>query len=76
LGMEKPPRAYFYARNKILFMKRYSSRMNFIAFLVVFLPIITTLYLQRIAKYGGGMIYLSQYLRGLANGLGFVFRAV
>ena len=76
LGMDTPLRAYYYARNKTLFMKRHSSRMNFIAFLAVFLPIITTMYFYRIAEYGGGTEYLSRYLLGFGDGLKFVFSHV
>jgi GT2 family glycosyltransferase len=74
LGMDSPLRAYFYARNKTLFMKRHSPRLNFVAFLIVFLPIINVMYLHRIAKYGGGSKYLHQYLLGVKDGLGFIFK--
>jgi GT2 family glycosyltransferase len=74
LGMDSPLRAYFYARNKTLFMRRHSPRLNFVGFLVVFLPLINVMYLHRIAKYGGGSMYLYQYLLGIRNGLEFIFR--
>ena len=74
LGMDSPLRAYFYARNKTLFMKRHSPQLNFIAFVTVFMPLINVMYLHRIAKYGGGSKYLSQYLLGIKNGFEFIFR--
>jgi GT2 family glycosyltransferase len=74
LGMDQPLRAYYYARNKTIFMKKHSSRTNFMAYLFVLLPTLTVMYLHRIALYGGGRVYLSQYVRGLIDGLQFAIR--
>jgi len=69
LGMHTPNRAYYYGRNKILFMKKHASKSNFIAFLVIFLPIFVIFYAQTITAYRGGLTYLIQYLRGNIDGM-------
>jgi GT2 family glycosyltransferase len=69
LGMDTPNRAYYYGRNKILFMKRYANKGNFIVFLMIFLPIFMIFYTRTILAYGGGLIYLIQYLQGNIDGI-------
>ena len=69
LGMDTPNRAYYYGRNKILFMKRHASRGNFIVFQAVFLPMFVIFYTQAILAYGGGLTYLIQYIRGNIDGI-------
>ena len=69
LGMHTPNRAYYYGRNKILFIKRHASNRNFIAFIVIFLPIYIAFYTHRILAYGGGLSYLIKYLQGNMDGI-------
>lgn len=69
LGMDTPSRAYYYGRNKILFMKRHASKVNFIVFQLVFLPIFVIFYMHTILLYGGGLTYLIPYLRGNTDGI-------
>jgi len=69
LGMHTPNRAYYYGRNKILFIKRHASNSNFITFIVIFLPIFMVFYTRTILAYGGGLTYLIQYLQGNIDGI-------
>ena len=69
LGLDSPMRAYYYARNKILFMKRHAPRMHFAVFMVIFMPVIALGYIDKISRYGGGWKYLSPYLAGIRDGV-------
>ncbi len=76
LGLDSPMRAYYYSRNKILFMRRHATRKQFVAFITVFMPIIALGYIERITRYGGGSSYLSPYLTGLKDGVSMCLREV
>ena len=76
LGLESPMRAYYYARNKILFMRRHATRKQFVVFMTVFMPIIALGYIEKITRYGGGSTYLSPYLTGLKDGVSMCLRGV
>jgi GT2 family glycosyltransferase len=76
LGLDSPMRAYYYARNKILFMRRHATRRHFLVFMMIFMPIISLGYIEKIARYGGGSNYLSPYLTGLKDGVSMCIRGV
>ena len=73
MGMNAPSRAYYYARNKVIFMKRHTSRLGFLAFLVVFSPIYHVVYTKNILSNPGSREYLKEYWTGVADGLKYAF---
>jgi hypothetical protein len=73
MGMNKPLRAYYYARNKVIFMKRHSSKIGFVAFLLLFFPIYHIFYTQRILKNNDSHAYLSFYWKGVIDGIKYAF---
>jgi GT2 family glycosyltransferase len=74
LGIDTPLRAYYYARNKILFMKRHAPRKQFVVFMLIFMPVIAVGYVEKITRYGGGWKYVSPYLAGLKDGVSTCLR--
>lgn len=73
LGFEFPLRAYYYARNRFIFMKKNAPFLNFVVFFVVFTPIYTTWYSFKILQYRGGLKFLKPYLRGTWDGIKYAF---
>ncbi|HKZ39622.1 MAG TPA: glycosyltransferase family 2 protein [Candidatus Hodarchaeales archaeon] len=73
MGMNAPPRAYYYARNKVIFMKRHTSRAGFLVFLVVFFPIYHVVYTKMMLKNRGSIEYLIQYWKGVMDGVKYAF---
>jgi len=73
MGMNTPSRAYYYARNKVIFMKRHTSHMGFIAFLLIFFPIYHIYYTRKILKNILSRPYLIYYWKGVIDGVKYVF---
>ncbi len=73
MGMNAPSRAYYYARNKVIFMKRHTSRVGFLVFLLVFFPAYHVVYTKMILKNRGSREYLIQYWKGAVDGLKYAF---
>jgi GT2 family glycosyltransferase len=60
-------RAYFVSRNRIIFMKKYSSKLNFIIFSSIYVPIYFLFYsLSAIRNHELGAII--KYLKGIVDG--------
>ena len=73
LGYNRPMRAYYFARNRVLFMKRHAPPLNFFVFLLVFLPLFTVYITGKIVIFGGGWRFLKPHLRGSWDGLRYAF---
>lgn len=69
LGYNLPLRAYYFSRNRVLFMKKNSSTAIFIFFLLFIFPIFTIYYTLKIIQYKGKFIHLKNYLIGSWDGL-------
>jgi GT2 family glycosyltransferase len=72
LHMSNSVAAYYVARNRILFMRKYAGPLRFVLFTVVFLPPIALSYITGILKEGslGDLrgAYAESYVRGLIDG--------
>ena len=64
-------RAYFVARNRIIFMKKHSPKADFIIFLTFFMPVYTIYYTLLALKYFQPR-YAVNYWRGVLVGLKYV----
>lgn len=73
LGFNLPMRAYYFARNRVVFMKRHAPRLNFLLFLFFFFPLMTIYFSYKIIAYGGGWKFLYPHLLGSLDGLRFAF---
>ena len=69
-------KAYFLGRNRILFHKKYGTRIKFLIFIIIFLPIFTIMYIFRYLWKGMNEKDFSQgvnlskfYTRGVIEGL-------
>lgn len=62
-----PFRAYYFARNRVIFMKRNAPKLNFLIFLFVFFPLFT-LYFSYMMLIFRRFDYLKQHLRGTWDG--------
>jgi GT2 family glycosyltransferase len=71
LHISDSERAYYVARNRILFMRKYAGVWRFIAFTVVFLPPIALTYITMILKESGlgdrRAAFAESYVRGLID---------
>lgn len=69
----EPVRAYFVARNRTLFIRKHRSTLNYMFFLLFFLPIIAFIHIITIlASKGGGYKWthlVGPYIRGLLDGI-------
>ncbi len=63
-----PYRAYYFARNRIIFMRRFTSKANFLIFLFIFNNLFTIYYLYTYSK-GGKFNLCFWHLRGIVDGI-------
>jgi GT2 family glycosyltransferase len=63
-----PMRAYYFARNRVIYMKKFSPRMNFIFFMMGFYPVFTFGYLAKLV-FSRDIPGCRMYLRGARDGL-------
>jgi GT2 family glycosyltransferase len=75
LHMSSSVAAYYVARNRILFMRKYAGPLRFVLFTVVFLPPIALSYIAMILKENGlgprRGAFAESYVRGLIDGFNF-----
>lgn len=74
--VQTPERAFYVARNRILFHRKYSRLCEFVIFLTVFLPLISTIYLRVILSdsslpFRRRENIVQFYLQGIMAGLKF-----
>jgi GT2 family glycosyltransferase len=75
LGYNLPMRAYYFARNRVIFMKRHASLLNYLFFLVFIFPVITLIISFKIITLGGSLNLLKIHLLGSFDGYRFAFGA-
>ncbi|MDD5729658.1 MAG: hypothetical protein PHN57_00820, partial [Candidatus Omnitrophica bacterium] len=68
LGYNLPMRAYYFSRNRVVFMKRHGPLLNFIVFLILIFPLITLLISYKIISLGGNPELLKLHLIGSRDG--------
>lgn len=68
LGYNLPLRAYYFARNRVVFMKNHAPLPNFLIFMVTFFPLMNAYFLYKIIIFGGWR-YLRPHLEGCFDGL-------
>jgi len=71
LGFNMPMRAYYFARNRVIFMKKHAPKKNFLIFILFFFPLLTLYYIYKILIFGGGWQFLKPHLEGSMDGLKF-----
>lgn len=72
LGYNLPMRAYYFARNRVIFMRRHAPEFNFILFMFFFFPLITFYFTYKIIRYHGGWKFLRPHLMGTFDGLKYL----
>ncbi len=73
LGYNQPLRAYYFSRNRMVFMKRHAPPLYFATFILLYFPLITWYYSYQIIKFGGGGKFLRPHWQGTIDGLKFIF---
>lgn len=73
LGYNLPMRAYYFARNRVIFMKRHAPNLNFITFMFFFFPVFTLYFTYKIIRFNGGWRFLKPHLHGSLDGLKYAF---
>lgn len=73
LGFNLPMRAYYFARNRVIFMKRHAPKLNFLIFMLFFFPFLTLYFSYKIIIFGGGFKFLIPHWQGSLDGLKYVF---
>ncbi|MBN2301446.1 MAG: glycosyltransferase family 2 protein [Lentisphaerae bacterium] len=63
-----PMRAYYYARNRVIYMKRFSSPLQFAVFFLVFYPLFTLYYIVREVR-NRDWNDLRMHIRGTMDGV-------
>lgn len=76
LGYNLPMRAYYFARNRVIFMKMHAPRGKFILFLIFVYPVITIYMAYKIIVLKGGWKFLKPHLEGAFDGIVYLFTAV
>lgn len=71
LGYNLPMRAYYFARNRVIFMKKHAPLLNFIVFMIIFFPLFTIYFLSKIIYFRGGWQFIKPHLEGSWDGLLF-----
>lgn len=73
LGYNSSLRAYYFARNRVIFMKRHAPMINFIIFILLFFPLMTLYVTYKIIIFGGGWRFLKPHWQGSLDGLKYAF---
>jgi GT2 family glycosyltransferase len=71
LGYNLPMRAFYFARNRVIFMKRNASRLDFLIFMLVFFPLFTLFITYKIIRFSGFSDFLRLHLAGSWEGFLF-----
>lgn len=71
LGFNLPLRAYYFPRNRVIFMKKHAPKLNYIIFVLVFFPLVTWYMTYKIIIFKGGKTFLRPFLKGTLDGLKF-----
>lgn len=69
LGYNTPLRAYYFSRNRVIFMKKNSSAAMFVLFLLLIFPLFTIYYTLKIIQYKGKFVHLKNHIIGSWDGL-------
>lgn len=71
LGFNAPLRAYYFSRNRVIFMKNHASKLNFILFLFIFFPAVTFYISGKIIVYRGWQFFIPHW-QGTFDGLRYL----
>lgn len=72
LGFNRPMRAYYFARNRVIFMKRHAPKINFVIFILIFFPLFTFYISYKIIVFGYGLKFLKPHWQGSLDGLRYL----
>lgn len=73
LGYNLPLRPYYFARNRVIFMKRNASKLNFLIFMFLFFPVMCLYIAGKIVVYRGARKFLRPHLEGCFDGIKYAF---
>lgn len=73
LGYNLPMRAYYFARNRTIFMKKHAPKLNFFIFIFFFFPLFTLYMVYKIFRFSGSKNFLKPYLHGVFDSLKYLF---
>jgi GT2 family glycosyltransferase len=68
LGFDTKYRIYYMARNRTLFMRRFSKPLNFIVYLLIFMPMINLVYLLNLLRFKKYHLITSLF-KGIIDGI-------
>lgn len=74
LGFNLPLRAYYFARNRIIFMNKHAPKVNFWIFFFLFFPLFTLYFSYKIIVFGGSQQFLKPHLKGSLDGIKYLFK--
>ena len=69
LGYNVPLRAYYFSRNRVLFMRKNASRPAFLLFMLLWFPLYTAYYSLKIFQFKGKAVHHRNHLIGSWDGL-------
>lgn len=75
IGLDSKHRIFYAARNRILFMMKYASRLNFLIFIFIYNNIYLLLYCFILLLYGRIDLILS-YIKGYFSGVNWAFKGI
>ncbi len=64
LGYNLPLRAYYFARNRVVFMKKHAPLLNFTVFMIFFFPLMTIYISYKSISFKGNLKFLKPHLEG------------
>lgn len=71
LGYNVPLRAYYFSRNRVIFMRKNVSRPRFWLFMCTFFPLFSLYYLWKIREYQGAPVHYRNHLLGCMDAVKF-----
>lgn len=72
LGYNLPMRAYYFSRNRVIFMKNHAPKLNFIIFMLFFFPFLTFYFTYKIIIFDAGFKFLIPHWQGSFDGLKYL----
>lgn len=68
LGYNLSMHAFYFARERVIFMERHATRLGFLIFMLVFFPLFTIFVSYKIIRFSGFSDFLFQHLEGSWQG--------
>ena len=72
MGFTLPLRSYYFARNRVIFMKRHASPFAFVIFLTIFYPAMNLYYAYKIIRLDGTPEIMKMHWFGVLDGVNYL----